>query len=226
MWTTYDSARPIIGAIYSAQRVRMLAFGLPGGGLCVVSPGSGVTDADFTELETWGKPRFLLAPNHFHNGGLRLWHERYPDAAIVAHPRAIARLSKRLGLPVADLTALRAVLPPDVRLLSPPMAKQGETWVAFGSGQGATWYVCDGILNESRLPSGPLGMVMRALGFRTELMTNPLFKRLFLASKAGYKAWVLEQLTLDPPTRLIPAHGAVLEGADLAEKLRRVTEAA
>jgi hypothetical protein len=57
-------------------------------------------------------------------------------------------------------------------------------------------------------------------------MTNPLFKRLFLQSKAEYKAWMLAELEKDKPTLFIPSHGGVLRGETVTAELRRVTEAA
>ena len=58
--------------------------------------------------------------------------------------------------------------------------------------------------------------IMKLLGFRTGLMTNPFFKRLFLSDKAAYKAWMLAELERDPPVLFVPSHGAPLRGADLA----------
>lgn len=77
-WEVFDNDIPLLGALYSPQRVRMVAFGLSGGGLCVMSPGGRIGDDAFLALEKWGKPRALLAPNHFHNGGIAEW---------AAHPR-------------------------------------------------------------------------------------------------------------------------------------------
>ncbi|HMV69428.1 MAG TPA: hypothetical protein PKA64_21480 [Myxococcota bacterium] len=224
-WTVHDADLPLLSARYAPARCRMITFGLADGGLCVVTPGSDTPEAQHAELARWGSPRFLLAPNHFHNMGLKSWSERYPDATIVAHPRAIPRLRRR-GLAVEDLTRLEAALPPGARLFGPPGARQGETWVSLPTATGTAWFVTDAILNERRLPPGPLGWFMYALGFRARLMTNPFFKRLFLPDRAAYKAWVAAELERDAPTLFLPAHGTALEGEDLAARLREVTEAA
>jgi hypothetical protein len=225
-WEVFDKDLPLVGAIYSGRRVRMLALGLRGGGLCVVSPGSGLSEEQFTALERWGRPRFLLAPNHFHNGGLAPWQARYPEAKVVAHPRAMPRLQRKFpGLNFSELEPLTAALPEGTQLLSPPMAKQGELWVSARTGEGIAWYVVDGFLNEWRLPKGPVGWLMRGLGFRPGLMMNPFFKRLFLESKASFQAWVKEQLARDQPTLLIPSHGVVLRGPEVSRQLYEATEA-
>lgn len=224
-WEIFDDDRPFAGAIYGAARVRMALVGLGGGALLVVSPGAPLSDARAERLARWGSPRFLLAPNHFHNGGIAVWKTRYPDARVVAHPRAQKRLRKKVpGVAIEDLALLEPALPAGVRIFGPPMAKQGETWVSLATAAGRAWFVTDGILNAERLPRGATGLVLRLLGFRTGLMTNPFFKRLFLTDKAAYKAWLCAER--ERPTLFVPAHGAVLRGPEVWRELIAVTESA
>jgi hypothetical protein len=205
----------------------MAVIGLGGGALLVVSPGTPVSEAQWEKLSQWGTPRFLLAPNHFHHIGIPAWKARFPDATVVAHPRALARLRKKVpGVTIEDLAPLEAALPEGVRVFGPPMAKQGETWVSVKTKEGAGWFVTDGIVNEQRLPGGLTGVIIRLAGFRTELMTNPFFKRFFLADKAAYKAWIGTELDRDNPVLFIPSHGAPLRGPDVSSRLRAVTDAA
>ncbi len=226
-WEIYDDARPFAGAVYGALRVRMTVIGLGDGGLLVVSPGLPVSDAGWEGLARLGTPRFLLAPNHFHNAGLAAWKQRFPEATIVAHPRAHARLRKKVpGAVIEDLERLAAALPAGVRIFGPPSAKQGETWVSVQTRAGAAWFVTDSILNEQRLPRGALGLLMRLFGFRTGLITNPFFKRMFVANKAAYKAWVGAELDRDQPILFVPSHGVVLRGPDVAGQLRAASDAA
>jgi len=223
----FDEARPFAGALYSPRQVRMAFFGLGGGDLLVVTPGAPVSEALWSRVEALGKPKFLLAPNHFHNMGISAWKARYPEAKVVAHRTAVPRLGKRLGgIPVEDLPSLEAALPEGMRLFSPPMAKQGETWISLRTNDGVAWFVTDSILNEPSVPGGALGFVMRVFGFRAGLQTNPFFKRMFLTDKAAYKQWVYKELERDKPTLFVPCHGAPIRGADVAEKLRAVTEEA
>lgn len=226
-WEVYDDALPFAGAIYGKQRVRMAIFGLGGGALLVVSPGAPMTEADWEEVARMGTPRFLLAPNSFHNGGLAAWKARYPEAKVVAHERAQARLRKQVpGVEIEGLALLEAALPEGMRLVSPPMAKQGETWVSVRTKEGSAWFVTDALVNESRLPPGVVGIAARVIGFRTELMTNPIFKRIFLKDKAAYKAWVNLELDRDRPSLFVPSHGDVLRGVDVVDRLRAATDAA
>lgn len=226
-WEIYDADIPFAGAVYGPQRARMAVIGLGGGALLVVSPGAPVSDAQWEQLARWGTPRFLLAPNRYHSAGIRAWKERFPAATVVAHPRAHERLRKKVpGIAIEDLAPLETALPQGVRLFSPPMAKQGETWVSVKTRDGAAWFVTDGIVNQERLPGGPLGLFLRLVGFRTRLMVNPFFKRLFLTDKAAFKAWASAELESDTPALFVPSHGAPLRGSDLRARLQAAIDEA
>jgi hypothetical protein len=226
LWELHDATVPLATTSYGPQRARMAVIGIGDGGLLIVSPGTGMSDAAWARVAAWGAPRFLLAPNHFHNAGLGKWQARFPDAKIVAHPRAQARLRKKLpGHTIADLADLQAALPTTVRAFCPPGAKQGETLVAVQRPAGTAWFVTDAIVNEAKLPGGATGLLMRLLGFRTGLIANPFFKRFFLADRPAYKQWLLAELERDQPTLFIPAHGDPLHGPDLVDRLRATTAA-
>lgn len=226
-WEIFDDRLPFAGTLYSKGTARMVVIGLGGGELLVVSPAARLGEARWAQLERWGRPRFLLAPNHYHSLGLTAWKERYPEVTIVAHSTALPRLRKRLpGLTFSELDVLQAALPPEVRVFSPPQAKQGETWVSVKTGEGVAWFVTDGILNLERLAGGPMGLLLRLAGFRARLMVNPLLKRLFLRDKAGFKTWVTRELERDRPVLFVPAHGAPLRGPGVSDQLLAAVAAA
>ncbi|WP_146646893.1 hypothetical protein [Labilithrix luteola] len=226
-WEVFDDERPFAGVIYGRQRVRTVVIGIGDGGLLVFSPGVPLAERLWSELEAWGRPRFLLAPNHFHNAGLATWKSRYPTARIVAHPTALRRLRKKVpGVEIDDLTVLEAALPAGVRVFSPPSAKQGETFVSVATKDGPAWVSCDAIINERRLPGGLAGTAIRLLGFRAGLMTNPVFKRIFVRDKSAYKDFVLGELDREAPRMFVPCHGDPLRGDDVASRLRAITSAA
>ncbi len=218
-WDIYDPTLPLAGIRYADIKARMLLVGLGDGQLLAVSPGT-IDDAAFAEVDKWGKVTWLLAPNHFHWWGLSIWKKRYPDVRVVAHPNALPGLRKKVkGLEIGDVADLKAVLPKHVKLHHPPSAKQGETWVQVQMTTGRALFVTDGIINEQRLPRPPVGWIMKLLGFREELMTNPAFKRFFLRDKEEYKAWVAALLQNEPPTYYIPAHGQSFHGPGTASRL-------
>lgn len=226
-WEIFDDERPLAGVIYGRQRVRTVVIGLGDGGLLVVSPGVPLEERVWSGLAAWGRPRFLLAPNHFHNAGLASWKSRYPEAQIVAHPTALRRLRKKVpGVDIRDLATLEAALPKGIRVFSPPGVKQGETFVSVSTKEGVAWVVCDAIINERKLPGGAAGAAIRLLGFRAQLMTNPIFRRIFVRDRQAYKDFVLAELAREAPRALIPCHGDPLRGDDVADRLRAITSSA
>ena len=226
-WEVFDSDLPFLGAKYGKNRARMAIVGLGNGGLLVVSPGALPSEEQWAELAKCGEPRFLLAPNHFHNGGIAVWQARFPHAQVVAHPLALKRLRKKVpGVAFHDMKVLVGELPEHMHLLAPPGAKQGELWLSLQVAAGRAWFVTDAIINETKLPRGLLGWLVWLLGFRAALMTNPFFKRLFLADKRAYQTWVIEQLEREAPVLFVPAHGKALQGAEVGERLRVATERA
>jgi hypothetical protein len=225
-WEVLDPNRPLLATLYGSMRARTVVVGLGDQGLLVISPGR-MEEARFAALASYGAPRFLLAPNYFHNLGIASWVERFPEATVVAHERAIPRLKRQVpGVNFAPLEVLQPSLPAGVRTMCPPGARQGETWVSVATPGGVAWFVTDAILNEAKLPTGATGAVMWTLGFRTGMMVNPVFKRFFLSSRPQFKDWALAELERDRPTWFLPAHGDPLRGNDVADRLRAIIDAA
>lgn len=221
-WDVLDPDLPLLAATYGRAKVRMTAVGLRDGGFVVASPGSRA-DAAQAALAARGPVRFLLAPNHFHNAGIASWQARFPEARAVAHPTALPRLRKQVpGVTFDDLEPLRAALPDGVRLLSPPMAKQGETWIAARRDGLSALVVCDAWVNIAA-PT----FAYRVIGFRPGLMVNPIFKRLFVrGGKATFKEWAAREIGEVAPDLVVPAHGDVARGASATSDLLRATERA
>ncbi|MFO0549547.1 MAG: hypothetical protein U0271_14235 [Polyangiaceae bacterium] len=220
-WQVLEPSLPLLAADYGGGRARMVALGLEGGGLVVWSPGVPERQGNALEdLRNFGEPRFLLAPNHFHNLGIPHWTRSFPSARVVASERARTRLSKKLpGIVIDGLEGLSRALPPGTRLLCPPNAKQGETWLAVERDTLRALVVCDAIVNMQHV-----SIPFKILGFRARLMLNPFFKRFFMGDRAAHRAWMLAELGAHPPNLLIPAHGEMLQGARVADDLRRVVE--
>ena len=223
----FDTAIPFIGARYGAIKARMVIVGLRDGGVVVVSPGAPLTDAWVQQIAAYGPVRFLLAPNHFHNAGLAAGKARLHDTVVVAHPRAIPRLSRKVsGVHFEGLDVLERALPDGAHLLCPPMAKQGEVRLSLLTQAGRTWFVTDGIANERRLPGGPFGLFMKLQGWHTGVIVNPFFKRLFVTDKKAFVAWTREQLTREKPGFFVPAHGGVVSGDDVVVQITAALDAA
>jgi hypothetical protein len=183
-----------------------------GDGSLVYSPLPKVGDAERAEVA----PVALLAPNHYHNLGLAHWK-------LPAHASALARvrLARQTPVAVTGLEALEARLPPNVSLLLPAGTRNGEVWLRVAGPDGVTWIVGDAFFNIGSawtLWSSFLRATLGAPG----LAVGQTFLWVGLADRPAYGQWVLEQLLTDRPVRIVPCHGAVAEGPDLASTLRQL----
>ncbi len=202
---------------------RALIVRLDEGDLLVVSPPSGMRDEGWREVEALGTVRWLVAPNHFHNGGLAAWAARYPDARVVAEEAAHARLRRVVpGLHLTGTAACRAALPGWVSLDAVPYARQGELMVVV-EGERRVWFVVDAIVHEARL-HGVRGALFWLLGFRTRMQRNPIFWTLFVSDRAAAADWWRRRLAQAPPDVFLPSHGRATD-AGAAEALAALFDA-
>ncbi len=188
-------------------KLRMFAFTLRSGDVCLFSPVKGLAAIVRDSLAAIGPVRFLLAPNHFHNQGLQEFSEAYGDAELVASEAAIPRLAKVTGLPFAPLDALAAELPDTISLLNTEGLKTGEVWLQVRSGQSTAWIVVDAFCGADVY--GPVD--------GPELLKT--FKTYGLQDKDRYLAWLQAQIASAAPGILAPCHGSVVQCPDLAGKL-------
>lgn len=225
-WRALDDDGDLLAATYGRAGVRTTAFRHPVGGWLVYSPGAMSHEAldEFVDKSQGGDVRWLVAPNHFHNLGLARWSERFPRAAVLADPVAHPRLRKRCPTVACfgDATLLPAH--PSCRVLRVPGAKQGETWLSLEASVGRTWLVCDAVLNVVDLPPWPERLFSLMLG--RGLRLNPLFWRLFVPDRAGARAWLDGEVGRQRPTMLVPCHGEVIRGDDLARQLAKLAAGA
>jgi hypothetical protein len=184
------------------------------GGLLAYSPTRRLGDGIHDQIRAFGAPTILVAPNHFHHLGLPEWSRRHPGAALAASDRARPRLErKQRGLRFRSLTDVE--LPAGASWLVPDGLKNGEAWIRIRK----TWIACDAFLNLEPPLSGFKGLVLRALGIGPGLRVAGTWRPLHVESAGVYRAWLLSALEAHRPSRLVLAHGAVAEGADLADRL-------
>jgi hypothetical protein len=208
----------LLAATYSlggGNTANMVAFRLPGGSLGVISPAGRVRDETLAALSEHGTVTALIAPNAFHNLGLPVWAERFPEAGIYAGESALKRLRGRLpGLNIQPVSALSTG--PGTDLIELPDMRNGETFLRTTvDGKGA-WYGGDVFLNMAALP-GALGRVLGLIGMGPGFVVNPINRRVMMRDRAAVRAWAAE--TLSDVGVLIPGHGEVLAEAGLAERM-------
>lgn len=200
-----------LDGVFSAQNgaLRCCAIALKSGGLCLFSPVLGLSDAALASLAGLGDVAHLLAPNHYHNKGLAEYQAAFPNTSLCAPPAAQPRLTKVTGLSFDGLDALAAQLPDGMEVLEPPGLKTGEVWIRIAGPQAVAWLVVDAF-------SGPKGKPGNVAQEPEILGTFPKFG---VGNRARYVAWVKQQIRHDQPTTIIPCHGDIVRGPDLAARL-------
>jgi len=208
-------------AIVEGAPLRSVALRLADGRLAVYSPIRGL--GAHRELAAIGDPAILIAPNHYHNLGLKEYAAAYPGVTVVASAVAAPRLRRRCGLEVSDETGLRSALPSHISALVPPGTKNGELWLSAEASGGPAWIVGDAFFNLARTPRSFIGLLLRILGISPGLRIGSSFRWL-LKDRAAYRQWLADALGDQRPTMLIPCHGDILAEPALTERLVRLVE--
>ncbi|EDM74711.1 hypothetical protein PPSIR1_40849 [Plesiocystis pacifica SIR-1] len=231
-WTIIDEDAGVLSLPYTYGKdgkSNCFAAKLPSGGVLLVSPPSRVSDEAVAELEAIGPIEAIVANNGFHYLGVDRWQKRFPKARSYAAPGAIARIAKRSTKPLSfePLSALAGSLGDDVAVVEAPGSRHGETWVRAKIADGYAWYASDILTNLAALPKPFLPRTLFKLtksgpGYS---VFNLAVRFIFKDKGAGLGAMIRE-VGEYPPTVMVPAHGDILRGADLAEKTRGLLQAA
>lgn len=202
--------------LWSAQKgaLRCTVLRLRDGSLCLYSPVLGLDDATLTSLAAHGDVAFLLAPNHYHNKGLAVYAEAFPDAVLVCSEKAQPRLEKQTGLSFAGLHSLATLLPIGSDLVEPEGLKTGEVWLTYATAEGAVWVVCDAFKGASGR-TGTASPDIELLG------TFPTYG---IQDKGIYSTFVKAKLNELPPTVIVPCHGSVVRSENLAASVISLLE--
>lgn len=194
-----------------AGKLHCFALRLTDGGLCLYSPISGMSASAREHLEELGGVAVLLAPNHYHNKGLREHVEAFPDASLVCTAAAAPRLRKVTGLDFMPLGMLSARLPDECSIFEPEGLKTGEVWIEI-KGTETAWIITDAFCAEP-LPPGEYASIPRLLG------TFPTYG---VRDAALYRSSTLRLLEKSAPTLLLCCHGSPIKAQNLPKQLSDV----
>ncbi|MDX8348328.1 hypothetical protein SLH49_10045 [Cognatiyoonia sp. IB215446] len=205
---------PGLDGVYLLQSAKLTSFALrlKDGTYCLYSPIAGMAQEAQTELGEKGGISVLLAPNHYHNMGLKEHVAAFPRATLMSSNAAAPRLKKITGLAFSDVKALAPQLPDGTRLLEPEGLKTGEVWSEIVLGEEVAWVVTDAF-STKRHPAGEEADAPSMLG---------TFPKYGIKDSGKFCRWVEKQLALRPPTILLSCHGSPLRDGNLATALQRL----
>ena len=202
---------PGLNGVFTGQlrKLSCTLLRLADGGLCVYSPVAGLEKSLLAQQPDLGPVTAILAPNHYHNKGLKAHVEAFPNAALYASTAATPRLSQITGLEFRPMEGLQAALGAGQVFHEPHGLKTGEVWVQLNGSDARALIVTDAFAAAVR-PQGEKNDRVTMLG---------TFPRYGVSDVAIYTAWASEMLTAAAPTILLPCHGAPVAAADLTSQL-------
>jgi len=201
-------------SVARSGKLSCFAFALKTGDFCLYSPVAGLAKADGAVPAEPGAVSMIFAPNHYHNKGLKPYSERLPNATIICSEMAKPRLQKQTGLDFASMDVLSAALPENMQLLQPEGLKTGEVWLQVQQGQRVAWLVTDAFSGALR-PEGEFNTAPSMLG---------TFPKFGIKHASTYREWLEKQISMQPPTHLLPCHGSPVHNANLGAALITVLE--
>ncbi len=200
--------------------LRMLALRLTDGTLLVYSPIPLKKAESFQKLEQLGQVSFVLAPNHFHNLGIKPFKNRYPTLQFVASEAAIPRLQQVTKESFAPFTKINSLLPGGVNVIEPEGLRAGELWMTVRSqDKGFILIVCDAYFNMPHVKKSVFGKILWLTGGAPGLRVSRVFRLIGMQKRKVYRQWTSRLFTSFPPKTLIPSHGAICTRNNLADEL-------
>jgi hypothetical protein len=182
-------------------------------GRLVVFSALALEAAELRKLEDFGKPAFLVVPNHIHRLDAFAWKQRYPELTVVAPSGARARVGE--VVPVDTST-------PDfhdetVRFMEVPGTNARESALEVREGGRLTLVLNDLVGN---LPKSD-GFLLRAFGFATDKPRIPRPVRRLLVKDARALRSQFEAWAEQPVERILVSHGRPIV-ADAGAVLREL----
>lgn len=188
-------------------------------GLIVVSPGSRMDPRALDALAEFGNVEALIANNAFHHLGHSEWRARFPEAKSYAPAAALPRLAKKAsGVSFEPLSNLQ--LPRSVHYQDAPGFKTGDVILSVDSAKGAVWYTSDLLTNIPSLPPWPVRWLFTATDSAPGFRLFRLGVWLLVKDKRALRDWTLGEMDKHVPSVVIPGHGAAVDTADVADRMR------
>jgi len=181
------------------------------GARLVVYSAIALDEPQMRELESLGKPSFLIVPNRLHRTDAFAWKTRYPELVVVAPSGA--RKSIEEVVPVD--TSSPEFDDDSVRFLEVPGTAAGESALEVHE-QGRLTLVLNDIVGN--LPKRA-GLVLRGLGFAGERPRVPRAVRRMFVKDASALRSQFETWSAQPVERILVSHGRPIL-ADAQQVLR------
>lgn len=203
----------------NGYKANAIAIPLDDDALAIISPPTGLSEADFAAIDSKGKVTALIAPHSGHDLGQAEWQTRYPAAIPYAPTTAIEQLKPIAGRPFIPLAKLSAA---PVEFREVPGTKKGGTIAISQWGERAVVYLDELVSNWTSLPNSWTRLLFWLTGSAPGLKINRVYANLLCSDLQAVAQSVLKALDGDPA--IVLAHGVPLAHPGDAVRVRALVE--
>jgi hypothetical protein len=188
---------------------RMTIAALDGGGTVIFSPVA-LHERAMRDVESLGKPAFLVVPNGFHRLDSRIWKQRYPEMKVLCPPGARKRVEEAVAV-----DATKDVFHDDaVKFIVVDGTREAESALVVRRG-GRTTLVLNDVISNVRHPQGIGANIMARLfgfGVKRPQMAREV-KWLLVKDKPALAAQLRRWAADEELERIIVSHGDIIDQA-------------
>ena len=202
---------------------RMTLVRMRDGGVVVISPVP-LKDEAMKEVEAWGPIRILIPPNPYHDMDIGPYARRYPDAKVLCVPQLHKKIRDRARVDgtLQDLPqdqGLRVQTLDGTRADEPCFVVESMT-----AGGGLSLVFTDSVFNHRHV-GGFIGTIFRWLGSTGGPRTTKVFKLAAVRDRQAFRAAMQRVFALPSVSRVIMAHGDIVEGSEGVRNFRDLVDA-
>lgn len=187
---------------------RVMAVAKRADGVLVVHNAIPLDDASMKELDTWGKVGWIIVPNGYHRLDAPAFHERYPDAKVLAPRGAREKVEK-----VVPVSGTYEDFAPDssVELVILDGTAECEGAMIVRAADGTSVVLTDTVFNMPHVP-GFQGFVFRYLtGSSGGPRVSRLARMVVVKDKRAFRG-ALEKIAATPDLkRVLVAHHLTID---------------
>jgi len=196
------------------RRVMVIAKRADGG--LVVHNGIALRDGEMAEIEAWGPVKQIVVPNGYHRLDSKVFHDRYPDAQVVAPAGARKKVQD-----VVPVNATFAEVAPDanVELQYLDGLKEKEGVMIVKDNDGTTLVLTDALFNMPHGHGAPGFVLKNITGSSGGPKVSNLFKWFVISDKRAFRAHMERLADLPGLRRVIVSHHQTID-TDVAATLR------
>jgi hypothetical protein len=199
---------------------RVMALGKRSDGTLVIHSAVALDEELMKEIDAWGKVAYLVVPNGYHRIDAPRFHERYPDAKVLAPKGSRKKVEELVKV---DGTIEDYPDDPNVSFVMLRGCKDAEAVMIVKDEDGTSLVFNDALFNMPHAP-GVTGFVLRHFAGSTGgPRVSNIARLLLVKDKKAYAAQLRELAATDKLRRVLVAHHEVISD-DPAQVLRNVAD--